>query len=532
MIFRNATVIDGTGAARYRSEVLVEGDRITAIGPNLTAVGHEEVDLHGLVLCPGFIDTHSHSDLKVLEDPLLAPKIRQGITTEVLGQDGVSMAPLPPQFIEDWRKNLAGLDGTSDTIDWTFGTTEGYLKAMERRGLVIHESYLVPHGNVRMEAMGLENRAPTPAEVEAMRRIVRREMEAGALGLSSGLIYIPCAYGDMTEIIEMCRVVAEYDGVFVVHQRSEANAILPSMDEILTIGRESGVRLHFSHFKICGQRNWSKLDAVLGKLDAARAEGLTVTFDQYPYTAGSTMLGAILPSWAHAGGTNALMKRLADPEARARIIADILEVDCDWDNFVEFAGFDGISITSVKTPANAAAVGLTLTEWGRLRGQPPLEAALDLLLEEENAVGMIDVYGSEDHIRTFIRRPEMNLCTDGLLGGRPHPRVYGAFPRLLKMVREEGLLSLEEAVRKMTGQPAEVFRFRDRGTVEVGQVADLVVFDPATVADRGSYTDPIQFPVGIHRVVVAGKTVWDGQTLDEAGLPGRVLRLSRREVRS
>ena len=524
MLIRNGTVVDGTGAPRYQADLLIDGDAIAAIGPNLSGQGRQIIDATGLVVCPGFIDTHSHSDLKVLEDPLLAPKIRQGITTEILGQDGVSMAPLPLEFIEDWRKNLAGLDGTSDAIDWKFQNTEGYLKAMERRGLVIHESYLVPHGNVRMEAMGLEDRAPTPAETEAMKRIVRREMEAGALGLSSGLIYIPCAYGDTTEVIEMCRVVAELGGVFVVHQRSEANAILPSMDEILRIGRESGVRLHFSHFKICGRKNWNKLDAVLAKLDAARAEGLTVTFDQYPYTAGSTMLGAILPSWAHAGGTNKLLERLKDAPTRQKIIADILEEDCDWDNFVEFAGLDGISITSVKTAANADVVGLTLVELGKKRGKDPLEATLNLLLQEENAVGMIDIYGSEDHVKAFIRRPEMNLCTDGLLGGRPHPRVYGSFPKLLKYVREENLLTLEEAVRKMTGQPAAVFGFGSRGTLEVGKKADVVLFNPATVGDRGTFAHPDQFPDGIERVIVRGKVVWDGSNLDSAGFPGQVLR--------
>jgi len=524
MLIRNGTIVDGTGGPRYRADVLVDAGIIAAIGRNLAADGREVIDASGLVVAPGFIDTHSHSDLKVLEDPLLAPKIRQGITTEVLGQDGVSLAPLPLTFVEDWKKNIAGLDGVSDVVDWAWQTTEGYLKALEHRGLVINESYLVPHGNVRMEAMGLEDRAPSPAEVQAMKRIVRREMEAGALGLSSGLIYIPCAYGDTSEVIEMCKVVAEFGGVFVVHQRSEANSILPSMDEILRIGRESGVRLHFSHFKICGRSNWAKLDAVLGKLDAARAEGLQVTFDQYPYTAGSTMLGAILPSWAHAGGTGRLLGRLLDPQARKKIIADIEAEDCDWDNFVEFAGLEGIRITSVRTAKNADAVGLNLVELGRRRRKPPLEAALDLLLEEENAVGMIDVYGSEEHVRTFIRRPEMNLCTDGLLGGRPHPRVYGSFPRLLRWVREENLVSLEAAVRKMTGQPAEVFGFGDRGTVTVGKVADLVLFDPATVGDTGTYDDPMRFPEGIARVFVGGQTVWDGRDLHEAGRPGRVLR--------
>jgi N-acyl-D-amino-acid deacylase len=524
MLIRNGTIVDGTGGPRYRADLLIDEGTILAIGRNLSADGYEVVDASGLIIAPGFIDTHSHSDLKVLEDPLLAPKLRQGITTEVLGQDGISMAPLPLAYVEDWKKNLAGLEGVSDTVDWSWKTTEGYLAALEARGLVLNESYLVPHGNVRMEAMGLEDRAPTIEEVDAMTRIVRREMEAGALGLSSGLIYIPCAYGDVAEIIAMCRVVAEFGGVFVVHQRSEANNILASMDEILRIGRESGVRLHFSHFKICGRKNWPKFDAVLAKLDAARAEGLSVTFDQYPYTAGSTMLGAILPAWAHAGGTNRLLGRLLDPDARRRMTADILAEDCDWDNFVEFAGLDGISVTSVKTSANADAVGLSLVELGERRGKPPLEAAFDLLLEEENAVGMIDVYGSEDQVKALIRRPEMNLCTDGLLGGRPHPRVYGSFPKLLRYVREENLVTLEEAVRKMTGQPAAVFGFEDRGTVTIGKAADLVLFDPSTVGDTGTYADPARFPDGIHRVIVGGKTVWDGHRLDEAGFPGRVLR--------
>jgi N-acyl-D-amino-acid deacylase len=236
------------------------------------------------------------------------------------------------------------------------------------------------------------------------------------------------------------------------------------------------------------------------------------------------MLGAILPAWAHAGGTNQLLVRLRDPETRQKIIADILKEDCDWDNFVEFAGLDGISITSVKTAANADVVGLTLVQLGQKRGRDPLEATLDLLTEEENAVGMIDIYGSEDHVKAFIRRPEMNLCTDGLLGGRPHPRVYGAFPRLLRYVREDHLISWEEAIRKMTGQPAEVFGFRDRGTVEVGKKADLVLLDAERVADRSTYAEPVQFPEGIHRVVVHGRTVWDGKVLDAAGCPGQVLR--------
>ena len=250
-------------------------------------------------------------------NPYVEAKIRQGVTTELLGQDGISMAPLPKKYISPWRKNLAGLDGVSDELGWDYETTEGYLAMMEKNGVGLNESYLVPHGNVRMEGMGLDNRKPTPAELEAMRDITRREMEAGAYGLSTGLIYMPCAYAETAEVIELCKVVAEFDGAFVVHQRSEADTILSSMEEVIEIGRQSGVKIHFSHFKVCGRKNWPLIDQVLALLDGANAEGIRTSFDQYPYVAGSTMLGVILPPWAHDGGTDQLMERLRSPQSSA-----------------------------------------------------------------------------------------------------------------------------------------------------------------------------------------------------------------------
>ena len=300
LLLKGGRVVDGTGKAAFEADVLVRDGKIAAVGRGLSGADRE-IDVTGLVVAPGFIDTHSHSDLDVLLRPQVLPKIMQGITTELLGQDGVSLAPLPTRFISPWRKNLAGLDGDSDEIDWTFETTDNYLKMIEAAHPGLNEMYLVPHGNIRMEAMGLDNRLPTEDELEAMRRITRREMEAGAMGLSTGLIYIPCAYGESRELIEMCKVVAEYDGVFVIHQRSEADTILDSMREVIEIGRQSGVKVHWSHFKVCGKQNWDKIDAVLALLDEAKAEGITVSFDQYPYVAGSTMMGAILPPWVHDG---------------------------------------------------------------------------------------------------------------------------------------------------------------------------------------------------------------------------------------
>jgi N-acyl-D-amino-acid deacylase len=508
-LIRNGTIVDGTGQPRFAASLVIEDRLIGAIGAVDGKDGFDRViDAAGLIVAPGFIDTHSHSDLELLVNPYIEAKVRQGITTELLGQDGISMAPLPRKYISPWRKNLAGLEGESDELSWDYETTEGYLQALNLKGVGLNESYLVPHGNVRMEAMGLDNRKATPQELERMKEITRREMEAGAFGLSTGLIYMPCAYAETEELIELCRVVAELDGVFVVHQRSEADTILDSMKEVIRIGRESGVRTHFSHFKVCGRKNWPFIDRMIELLESAGGEGIRVSFDQYPYVAGSTMLGVILPPWAHDGGTDKLLERLRRPEDRERMAHDVEHGIAGWDNFVDFAGFDGIFVTSVKTVANRDAVGKNLKEIGAMHGKNALDAAFDLLLEEDNAVGMVDFYGLEEHVTKFLTRPEQNVCTDGLLGGRPHPRVYGSFPRVLgKYVREERALTLEDAIRKMTSKPAEVFGFKQRGALKPGYFADIVLFNSETVIDKGTFDDPIQFPEGIDYVLVNGEIV-------------------------
>lgn len=510
-LIRNGFIADGSGKPGYKADVLLNDGIIEKIAQTIDAASADAgraqvIDAEGLVVAPGFIDTHSHSDLRVLVEPEVAPKVMQGITTEILGQDGISMAPLPKEYISPWRKNLAGLDGDSDQIDWNYETTENYLKMIDEVKPGLNECYLVPHGNIRMEAMGLENRLPNDEELEKMCSITRREMEAGAVGLSTGLIYMPCAYSESKEIIEMCKVVAEYDGLFVIHQRSEADTILDSMEEVIKIGRESGVKIHYSHFKVCGKKNWDKVDKVIELLEDAKKEGIRVSFDQYPYVAGSTMLGVILPPWVHDGGTDKVLERLADPELRKKMVYDIEHGIPGWDNFVEFAGLDQIFVTSVKTDKNKDAIGLNLVELGNLRGKDPYDATFDLLYEEENAVGMVDFYGTEEHVIRIMKRPEMNACTDGLLGGKPHPRVYGAFPRILgKYVREEKALTLEEAVYKMTKKPATTFNMTGRGEVKEGYQADLCIFNPETVIDKGTFVDPVQYPEGIEYVIVGGE---------------------------
>lgn len=529
-LIKNGFVIDGSGNRGFKADILINEDKIEKIGDIDICSNIEIINAEGLVVAPGFIDTHSHSDLQILIEPEVLPKVMQGITTEVLGQDGISMAPLPKEYISSWRKNLAGLDGDSDDIEWDYETTENYLKMIENVKPGLNECYLVPHGNIRMEAMGLENRLPNDEELKKMREITRREMEAGAIGLSTGLIYMPCAYSESKEIIEMCKVVAEYDGIFVIHQRSEADTILDSMEEVIKIGRESGVKIHYSHFKVCGKKNWNKIDKVIELLEKAQEEGIKVSFDQYPYVAGSTMLGVILPPWVHDGGTNKVLERLADKELRKRMVYDIENGIPGWDNFVEFAGLNQIFITSVKTDKNIDTVGLNLVELGKLRGKDPYEATFDLLLEESNAVGMVDFYGTEDHVQLFMKRPEMNACTDGLLSGKPHPRVFGAFPRILgKYVREDKAISLEEAIYKMTKKPAITFNISNRGEIKEGNYADICIFNPETIADKGTFTEPIQYPEGIEYVIINGEvTVKEGR--HTANRNGVVLRKKGKEV--
>lgn len=527
LFIKNGTIVDGIGNQGYSGNILVEDEVITAIGDILVQDFDQVIDAYGLVVAPGFIDTHSHSDLEILVKQQMEAKIRQGVTTEILGQDGISMAPLPQQYISSWRKNIAGLDGASEDIDWNYLDTNGYLTLLHNNGISLNEAYLVPHGNIRMEAMGLDNRKPTQREMQEMCDILRRELIAGAYGLSTGLIYPPCAYAETDELIQLCKVVAKYNGVFVVHQRSEADTIIQSMQEVIEIGRQSGVKVHFSHFKVCGQQNRKYINQMLVLLDDAKKEGIRISFDQYPYVAGSTMLGVILPPWAHDGGTDRLLRRLEDSELRKKMIYDMEHGLPGWDNFVEFAGLDKIFVTSVITKKNVDLIGKNLLEIGEIRGKDTYEALFDLLYQEENAVGMVDFYGAEEDVKLFLTRPEQNVCTDGLLAGKPHPRVFGAFPRVLgKYVREEKTLSLEEAIQKMTSKPADVFGLDRRGVLKVGNFADIVVFDPKTVIDLGTYIEPEQYPCGIEYVVINGKIVFHHGCYDRK-LAGKVLRKAK-----
>ncbi len=527
VLIRNGLIVDGTGSKGYRADLGIRGDRIAAIGELSASAGGTVIDAGGKVVCPGFIDTHSHSGILALCRPDTPFNVMQGITTCVVGQDAMGAAPMVDAFVGPWKKAMAGLEGSYD-LDWSWRSVADYLDRLDAMELGPNFAYLAPHGNIRLSVMGLDNRRPTADELERMKALLQECLAQGAFGMSTGMIYPPCSFADTQEFIELARVLEKNDAVFVTHQRSEADAILSSMDEIIEIGKQSGCRIHFSHFKVAGKKNWGLFDAVLGKLDECSRQGIRVSVDQYPYVAGSTTLSVILPPWAHDGGTDRMLERLADPEARKRMTADIEKGIPGWDNFVDFAGVEGIFVTFVKTEKNQWAVGKSLAEIGKRMGKDPLEATYDLLLEEEGTAGLVDFYGLEEHVARILRRPEQNVCTDGIIGGKPHPRLYGSFPRVLGKYVREGVLDLPTAVRKMTGKPAEVLGILDRGLLKEGLAADVVVFDPETVRDTADYADPIRFPEGIEHVFVNGKAlVKEGKHCPAKA--GKVIRYSGRK---
>jgi N-acyl-D-amino-acid deacylase len=513
----NGTIIDGTGRPRYRGDVVIRGSLIEAIITGGSAGGGEEVDCSGLVVAPGFIDTHSHSDLRVLVEPSLPMKVRQGITLEIFGQDGLSVAPVRSEDREQVGRQLAGLDGSLGG-EWDWQTVAEYFSAIERARPSIDCAYLVPHGAVRLNVMGMEDRPATREETARMRSLIRQGMKEGALGVSTGLIYPPCCFADTAELIELGKAVAESDGVFVAHMRSESDYIEDAVAEMIEVGKRSGARVHISHFKIAGRENWGRIDAVLGMVRGAQSEGVRLTADQYPYVAGSTMLGAILPPWAHAGGVGATLARLASEGERARMREAMLDRSrSTWDNFWKWSGPQGIIISDIPSGRHAEYLGKSIAEsaaGGDANGageEAAAEFAFDLLAEERMGVGMISFSQSEDVVKKIMREPYVNACTDGLLGGRPHPRAYGTYPRILgRYAREQNLITLEEAVRKVSALAAETFRLARYGRVEAGARANLVAFDAERVIDRATFEDSKQYPAGIEHVIVEGKRIIEG----------------------
>ncbi len=520
-------IVDGTGNPWFRADVGIRDGMIQVVGDLSSCRARRVIDASGLAVCPGFIDMHSHSDIKLLEEPQAKAKVLQGVTTELLGQDGCGVAPLCAECEVEWRASIAGLVGTSD-IKWDWRSFEDYLRAIGGARPSVNVAVLLSYGALRLEAMGLEERRATPLDIEAMQRTAREAMLSGAFGMSLGMVYYPCILADVGELSELCKAVAEYRGILVIHMWNESDMLLDSIERSAHVARSAGVPLHISHFKVAGRQNWGRAAEALSVVESLRGSGLDVTFDQYPYVAASTMLTCILPPWSLTGGAGAMVKHLSDPSGRERIRRDIeegiVENGMMWDNDAKLAGWEGLVIASVASEKNRRWEGQSLKEISKERGVHPADAAMDLILEEQGAVTVVEFLASEEDVRTIMKSRHHMACSDGIYGGKPHPRLYGTFPRILgRYVREEGVLQLEEAVRHMTWMPARRLGLRDRGLILDGMAADIVVFDPAAVRDTATYADPVSYPEGIDWVLVNGEVVVE-QGAHTGARPGRVLR--------
>jgi len=505
ILIKNGVVIDGTGNPWFKAAVGIKEGKIIQVG-RIDEPAEEVLDASGLIVAPGFIDTHSHSDLMLLAEPLAKQKIMQGVTTEIIGQDGLGEAPLSDEMVSDWRKYLSGLNGNPD-IDWDWRTFSEYLSRLEEAKPSVNVASLVGHGNLRIIVMGMENRKPSPTELGEMKSLLDEAMRQGSLGLSTGLIYPPCIYSETKELIDLCKIASFNKGIFVVHMRDEGDKLLESIDEVVKIGRESNIPVHISHLKASGKRNWGRASLALQAIYEARRQNIDVTADQYPYTAGSTFLSSLLPSWVHEGGTEAMLKRLTEEGTRKRLLAELSSSrrGSDW-------GWSSIYVTAVRTQINKGFEGKSLEEIASMKKTSPMEALIDLVIEEENEAAMVSFSMSEDDIRTIMKSHLTMVCTDGILLGKPHPRAYGSFPRVLGKYVREGVIRLEDAVRKMTSTPATRFSLLDRGLIRPGMWADITVFHPERIIDTATYQDPIQFPQGIEYVIVNGEiTVQNGE---------------------
>ncbi len=505
ILVRGGEIIDGTGRARRRCDVAMRDGRIAAVGELHDWQADEILEASGLVVAPGFIDMHTHSDLALLLNPRAESSLRQGVTTEVIGQCGFSPAPAPPDRREAIR---ARFGEWAHKVDWTWGSFGEYLAVLQACRPSVNVVPVVGHGIVRTGVMGEDNRPPSASEMAEMKAAVSASLAEGALGVSSGLAYVPGIFADTDELVEIASLAAPTDGVYFSHIRGEGETLLKAVWEAIEIGRRARVRVQISHLKAEGQANWGKVGQALDLIDEARELGVDVGFDVYPYTAWNTSLGQMLPAWAREGGVEAILARLQDKPTRARVKEELEEAAA-----ADPGRWERRLLSSVESAANRPLQGMTITQIAKQRGAAPADTVIDLLLEERYNADMVGFGMAEEDVRVVLAHKLATIGSDssshapyGILGeGHPHPRTYGTFVRVLgHYARDEKLFSLEEAVAKMTSRTAVRLGLRDRGKISIGYAADLVVFDPNTITDTATYEKPHQYAAGIKWVIVNG----------------------------
>ncbi len=527
LILRSGTIYDGSGTEPYMGDIAIEGDKIIALGELGKASAAREINVEGLAVAPGFVNMMSWANESLIEDGRSQSNIRQGVTLEVMGE-GESMGPLS----DDMKKELVSLQSDIHyNIEWT--TLDEYLQFLARRGISPNVASFIGSGTPRRYVIGHEDRPPTAEELEKMRSLVRAAMEDGALGVASSLMYPPGLFADTDELIELSRVAAEYDGMYISHMRDEGAHMIEAIEELLTIAREAEIRAEIYHLKSSGQSNWPLFDKAVEMVEAARAEGLQITADVYTYPAGATGLNVTVPPWVQEGGFAVSLERMADPALRERIIREMNTPSDDWENMFLMAGSpENILMVGFKNDALKPLTGKTVAEVAAMRGTSAEETILDLIVEDGSRIGTVYFTQSEDIVRRAVSLPwvsfnsdEASLAPEGVfLKSNPHPRAYGSFARVLgKYVREEKVLTLQDAIRKLAALPAQNLKIDRRGELKEGFYADVVVFDPETIQDHATFVEPHQYATGMVHVFVNGEQVLkDGE--HTGATPGRVVR--------
>lgn len=527
LILRGGTLYDGSGEPGYVGDVAITGDRIVAMGTLGDVSADVEIDVQGLAVAPGFINMMCWSNETLIEDGHSQSDIRQGVTLEVMGE-GDSMGPLSPGMKAEMRRQQG--DITYD-VEWT--TLAEYLEYLEERGITPNVASFIGAATPRTYVIGHEDRDPTPRELEQMKGLVRQAMEGGALGVASSLIYPPGSFAKTEELIALSEVAAEYNGMYISHMRDEGAGLLEAVEELITIARDAGIRAEIYHFKASGQANWPLFEEAVAMVERARAEGLEITADVYTYPAGSTGLNAAIPPWVQEGGFDASLERMSDPALRDQIAAEMAQNSDSWENMYLGAGSpDNILLVGFKSEALKPLTGKTLTEVAQMRGTDPRYTAMDLIVEDGSRVSTVYFSQSEDVVRKAVSLPwvsfnsdEASMAPEGVfLLSSAHPRAYGSFARVLaKYVRDEQVITIEEAVRKLAALPAHNLRLDRRGELKEGYYADVVVFDPDTIQDHATFIDPHQYATGMIHVFVNGEQVLkDGE--HTGATPGRVVR--------